>query len=254
MENSSDQEKKIAEDKKGLRYDIILLVVVLLLLLMLVVNASAKRGLRAQLEDSQKISEMLRQKNTELTEKVAELEERDGEQDKELAAMSKSLTTKTDELTALQEKDAARYIPNIYPLRGAAALLNEDEEIPDDEEPEEEEEEEEAAEEQMRLAIPPNAPSAVFMTSAESRAIATAEGTVTKVTGDADKGYQIVLDHGNGYITVYEGFGLALVGENDTVGKGSVLLYFVDDTSIFTYWVQYDDTWLDPLDNIDING
>ncbi len=272
MGNTSEDEKKTPEAVKDTKHNehpehgefhfdwkiIALIAVALVLVLVLGLNSSTIRRLRGQLAESQRVADTLRLGNDEKTEKIAELEERDGEQDKELAAMSKSLTTKTDELTALQEKEAARYIPNMYPLRGASSLLQQDIEIPDEEEPDEEEPDdeitEENPEEQIRLAIPPDAPSAVFMTAAESRAIATAEGTVTKVTGDADKGYQIVLDHGNGYTTVYEGFGLALVGENDTVGRGSALLYFVDDTSIFTYWIRYGEVWMDPMESIDING
>ncbi len=276
MEKSADQEKKATEEIKEhatgetgtahhetkdhsliLKHVAVLIFILLLFVLVVGVNVTAKRNLRKQLAESQRLADTLRLSNDEKNEKIEELESRDSEQDKELAAMSRSLTAKSDELTAMQEKEAARYIPNIYPLRGAASLLQEDPEIPDEEETDEEEpedEETETDEDAVPLVIPPDAPYAAFMTAAESRAIATADGTVTKVSGDADKGYQIVLDHGNGYITVYEGFGLALVSENDIVGRGSVLLYFVDETNRFTYRMQYGENWVDPLELIDING
>lgn len=248
--------EKTAEQEKKIKHVAVFIVIVLLFVLVIAVNAMAKKNLRQQLAESQRLADTLRLANDEKSEKIDALEFRDGEQDKELAAMSRSLTAKSDELTAMQEKEAARYIPNTYPLRGAASLLQEDPEIPDDEEEPDEEEPDEAepGEEEEQLVIPPDAPYAAFMTAAESRAIATADGTVTQVTGDAERGYQIVLDHGNGYITVYEGFGLALVSENDVVGRGCVLLYFVDETNRFTYRMQRGETWVDPLELIDING
>lgn len=240
--------------KKSILIAAVVIAVVLAFVLVIGVHISTKQALNGQIAELQRLTEALRSNNTEQAAQIEDLANRDAEQDKELAAMSKSLTTKTDELEALQEQEAARYIPNIFPLRGNSSMVQ-DIEIPDDEEEIEEPDDEEPEEDgQIRLVIPPDAPSATFMTAAESRAIATADGTVTGVHGDADKGYQIVLDHGNGYITVYEGFGLALVSENDTVGRGSVLLYFVDEINTFTYRMRYGETWLDPLETIDING
>ena len=246
--------------KKKILIAAVVIAVVLAFVLVIGVHISSSRALNAQIAELQRLTDALRANNMEQAGQIEDLANRDAEQDKELAAMSKSLTTKTDELEAMQEQEAARYIPNIFPLRGNSSLVQ-DVEIPDEEEeeePDDEEEEigepEETEEEQMRLVIPKDAPSAKFMTAAESRAIATADGTVSKVSGDAHKGYQIVLDHGNGYITVYEGFGLALVNENDTVGRGSVLLYFVDEINTFTYWMRYEENWMDPLETIDING
>ena len=246
--------------KKNIMIAVVVIAVVLAFVLVIGVHVSSNRALKAQVAELQRLTDALRANNTEQAGQIEELANRDAEQDKELVAMSKSLTTKTDELEAMQEQEAARYVPNIFPLRGNSSLIQEteiteegEEEEPDEEE-EEEEEEPDTEEEQMRLVIPKDAPSATFMTAAESRAIATADGTVVMVNGDAHKGYQIVLDHGNGYTTVYEGFGLALVSENDTVGRGSVLLYFVDEINTFTYWMRYEENWVDPLGTIDING
>jgi murein DD-endopeptidase MepM/ murein hydrolase activator NlpD len=243
--------------KKTILIATIVIAVILAFVALIGLHISSSRALNAQIVELQRLTDVLRTNNTEQAGQIEELANRDAEQDKELAAMSKSLTTKTDELEAMQAQEAARYIPNIFPLRGNSSLVQEveiAEEEEEEEEPDEEEEEEPDEDEQMRLVIPKDAPSAMFMTAAESRAIATADGTVSKVSGDAHKGYQIVLDHGNGYITVYEGFGLALVSENDTVGRGSVLLYFVDEINTFTYWMRYGETWVDPLETIDING
>ncbi len=243
--------------KKNIMIAVVAIAVVLAFVLVIGVHISSNRALKAQIAELQRLTDALRANNTEQAGQIEELANRDAEQDKELVAMSKSLTTKTDELEAMQEQEAARYVPNIFPLRGNSSLIQETEitEEGEEEEPDEEEEEEsDKEEEQMRLVIPKDAPSATFMTAAESRAIATADGTVVMVNGDAHKGYQIVLDHGNGYTTVYEGFGLALVSENDTVGRGSVLLYFVDEINTFTYWMRYEENWVDPLETIDING
>ncbi|MBO6205622.1 MAG: peptidoglycan DD-metalloendopeptidase family protein [Lachnospiraceae bacterium] len=243
--------------KKNIMIAVVAIAVVLAFVLVIGVHISSNRALKVQIAELQRLTDALRANNTEQAGQIEELANRDAEQDKELVAMSKSLTTKTDELEAMQEQEAARYVPNIFPLRGNSSLIQETEitEEGEEEEPDEEEEEEpETEEEQMRLVIPKDAPSATFMTAAESRAIATADGTVVMVNGDAHKGYQIVLDHGNGYTTVYEGFGLALVSENDTVGRGSVLLYFVDEINTFTYWMRYEENWVDPLETIDING
>lgn len=243
--------------KKNIMIAVIVIAVVLAFVLVIGVHVSSNRALKAQIAELQRLTDALRANNTEQAGQIEELANRDAEQDKELVAMSKSLTTKTDELEAMQAQEAARYVPNIFPLRGNSSLIQETEiaEEGEEEEPDEEEEEEpDTEEEQMRLMIPKDAPSAMFMTAAESRAIATADGTVVMVNGDAHKGYQIVLDHGNGYTTVYEGFGLALVSENDTVGRGSVLLYFVDEINTFTYWMRYEENWVDPLETIDING
>ena len=304
-EQEKEQEKETAPRHAGMKIEIcrqdkhgearrtmvapwvIAAVVVGIILLFILMNG-IYRGqlgqLNAQLKEQQRIADTLRINVTTANEKIEELTLRDEEQDRENATLSSTLTAKSDELAAMQAAEAARYIPNAYPLRGAATLLAEEpqeegdpeeeetdpaEENPAEENPIEENPIEDSPiedspastgtdamgpEEKKTLDIPEDAPAAVFSAAAESRAIATADGTVVSVTGNADKGYQIVLDHGNGYTSVYEGFGLALAGENDTVGRGSVLLYFVDETSIFTYWVRYADTWIDPLENMEING
>ncbi|MBP3297959.1 MAG: hypothetical protein J6M27_15390, partial [Lachnospiraceae bacterium] len=154
--------------KKNIMIAVVVIAVVLAFVLVIGVHVSSNRALKAQVAELQRLTDALRANNTEQAGQIEELANRDAEQDKELVAMSKSLTTKTDELEAMQEQEAARYVPNIFPLRGNSSLIQETEiaEEGEEEEPDEEEEEEEpeTEEEQMRLVIPKDVPSATFMT------------------------------------------------------------------------------------------
>ena len=131
--------------KKSILIAAVVIAVVLSFVLVIGVHISTKQALNGQIAELQRLTEALRSNNTEQASQIEDLANRDAEQDKELAAMSKSLTTKTDELEALQEQEAARYIPNIFPLRGNSSMVQ-DIEIPDDEEEIEEPDDEEPEE------------------------------------------------------------------------------------------------------------
>ncbi len=79
-------------------------------------------------------------------------------------------------------------------------------------------------------------------------------GVVTEVGEDADYGSRVVLDHGNGYVTIYRNKGNCLVKVGDTVAQGGALYYIGSDNTKLGYQIQQDGTYISPMQLIDISG
>ncbi len=84
--------------------------------------------------------------------------------------------------------------------------------------------------------------------------VAAATGVVTEVGEDADYGSRVVLDHGNGYVTIYRNKGNCLVKVGDTVAQGGALYYIGSDNTKLGYQIQQDGTYISPMQLIDISG
>ena len=64
----------------------------------------------------------------------------------------------------------------------------------------------------------------------------------------------VVLDHGNGYQSVYRNNGTALVKNGETLGKGYIIFSLGDDNQELGYQIMQNDQYIDPMTLIDING
>ena len=73
---------------------------------------------------------------------------------------------------------------------------------------------------------------------------------------DADETYgtKIVVDHGNGYSSVYRNNGTALVKTGEELGKGYILFTIGEENQELGYQIMKDEEYIDPMLIIDING
>ena len=71
---------------------------------------------------------------------------------------------------------------------------------------------------------------------------------------DTEYGTKIVVDHGNGYCSVYRNNGTALVKTGEELGKGYILFTIGEDNQKLGYQIMKDDAYIDPMTMIDING
>ena len=97
-------------------------------------------------------------------------------------------------------------------------------------------------------------PMLVFTASSGVNVLTSGTGTVVSVDKDEVYGTRIVLDHGNGYQSVYRNNGTALVKNGEALGKGYILFTVGEDNRELGYQIMQNDEYIDPLILIDING
>lgn len=97
-------------------------------------------------------------------------------------------------------------------------------------------------------------PMLTFTASNGINVITTGTGTVISVDADEVFGTRIVIDHGNGYKSVYRNNGTALVRNGEELGKGYILFSIGEDNQELGYQIMQDDAYVDPMTMIDING
>lgn len=186
--------------------------------------------------------EMIALLNTQIqTEKtnLMTLEGQIAEQAQTITLLSESVTAKNEEIARLQEADRIMRTPTNYPLKGTAAISNyEDAETEEEETPEE----------------PEDALRVLFVAAKDTCVLATAMGTVESIETDETYGFCIQIDHGNGYRTIYKGNGFIYVEVGDLVSSGCVLMRTTDDSTSISYQIMYNESFIDPLECMEING
>ena len=94
----------------------------------------------------------------------------------------------------------------------------------------------------------------IFTASVGTNVLTSGTGTVVTVDSDEIYGTKIVIDHGNGYRSVYRNNGKALVKNGEELGKGYILFTVGEDNRELGYQILKDEQYIDPMVIIDING
>ena len=97
-------------------------------------------------------------------------------------------------------------------------------------------------------------PMIVFTASGGATVVASAKGTVTEIGTDETYGNVIVVDHGNGYMTVYKNKGESCVKVGDEVVQGTTLFLIGEENTQLGYQIKKDGTYINPTDVLSING
>ena len=97
-------------------------------------------------------------------------------------------------------------------------------------------------------------PIVIFTAAEGSSIIASGTGTIISVTTDTKFGNQVIIDHGNGYISIYRNAGDPLVSEGSTIDRGDIIFVVGSDNTTLGYQIQLDDQFIDPEEMIEING
>lgn len=97
-------------------------------------------------------------------------------------------------------------------------------------------------------------PIAKLTASSGVNIISTGTGTVLSVEEDAEYGNRIIIDHGNGYKSIYRNKGEVLVKTGETLGKGYILFSVSSKNTDIGYQIMLNDEYVNPKDVIQIDG
>ncbi len=97
-------------------------------------------------------------------------------------------------------------------------------------------------------------PMLIFTALDGTNVITSGTGMVISVDADEIYGTRIVIDHGNGYKSVYRNSGNALVKNGENLGKGYILYSIGEENQELGYQIMQDDAYIDPMLIIEING
>lgn len=143
-----------------------------------------------------------------------------------VTVLSETVSKKTATEDAVSQETVENALPKGFPLSGSATM--------------------EVVEE--------GEPMLVFTTSKGVNIITTGTGTVLSVDADTEYGTKIVIDHENGYYSIYRNNGTSLVKLGEKLGKGYILFSVGDDNQTLGYQIQQNDQYIDPMQMINING
>ncbi len=94
----------------------------------------------------------------------------------------------------------------------------------------------------------------VFNTIIGTAIVASGDGTIVRKSEDESFGTQLILDHGNGYQTIYRCPGSVKVQNGDHVKRREVLFVITEEDSLFAYEVIRNGEEIEPLDLMDVQG
>lgn len=189
-----------------------------------------------QLKES---NEQLLSENETLTSRVASLEE--------------NLNQKQAQDYELLAAHEEAYIPKGFPMSGAAQIKEETDQTQEDT-AEEDGDEDTEQDETLEIVAKKEWKEVIFVAAEGSKVVATAPGTVKETRAAEGEVSYVVIDHGNGYVTTYRNLGTPIVEEGSEVVK-CVALFLVDEDNTETgYSIRKDDSYVDPMEMIEIKG
>lgn len=97
-------------------------------------------------------------------------------------------------------------------------------------------------------------PIAYFHVVPGTGVIATANGTVSSVAGSSGSGYIVMVDHGNGYYSVYRNGSKPKVSEGDEVTKATELFVIEAGHERLGYQIIEENQYINPLEFMETYG
>ena len=97
-------------------------------------------------------------------------------------------------------------------------------------------------------------PISLFMATDGTSAVASGTGIVTEVADDVDFGYRVVIDHGNGYQSVYLNKAEPVVKEGDSITRGATVYLIKSENTMLGYQIIENGTYINAMDMIAISG
>lgn len=202
-----------------------LLVIILILIIVPIVGWKMTQdknyNLQGQLNEMTAKYEETEEQRKELDTQVQEL-------GKKVSVLSDTVNAKVQQENQIVKEETIAHTPSGFPLSASASMeKSEDEETPN------------------RL---------IFNASEDSSVIAAGEGVVKEITSDTKYANRIVIDHDNGYESVYFNDGTPMVKEGDKVVSSSVLFVIGDKNQKLAYEIYKDGEAVDPMEIIKIDG
>lgn len=159
---------------------------------------------------------------------------------------------KEDEEAAAVE--AERHSPKAFPLTGSAYIGDPEEFFAEEMDSTTAYFEAILAQTEKEQAIADAEPMVLFVMSDISDVVSVADGKVIDVCDDTVYGKCVKVDHGNGYVTIYKNNSDPKVYVGDEIVRGAILFVGGEENNYLGYQVTYNDTYIDPMHIIDING
>lgn len=97
-------------------------------------------------------------------------------------------------------------------------------------------------------------PVSLFTATDGTSAVASGTGTVIEVADDVDFGYRVVIDHGNGYQSVYLNKAEPVVKEGDSITRGATVYMIKSENTILGYQIIENGIYINAMDMIAISG
>ncbi len=154
------------------------------------------------------------------------LQEKIDEQDAKIEMLSITIQDQTQQIAELQAQIAEQSVPTDYPLTGSASMT----------------------------VIMDGDPMVEFTATEGSTVVAAGKGIVTAVEEDEIYGSRVVIDHGNGYVSIYRNKGESQVKAGDEVASGTTLFMVTEDNRQLGYQIKENDVYIDPTTIIAIKG
>ncbi len=154
------------------------------------------------------------------------LQEKIDEQDAKIEMLSITIQDQTQQIAELQAQIAEQSVPTDYPLTGSASMT----------------------------VITDGDPMVEFTATEGSTVVAAGKGIVTAVEEDEVYGSRVVIDHGNGYVSIYRNKGESQVKAGDEVASGTTLFMVTEDNRQLGYQIKENDVYIDPTTIIAIKG
>ena len=154
------------------------------------------------------------------------LQEKIDEQDAKIEMLSITIQDQTQQIAELQAQIAEQSVPTDYPLTGSASMT----------------------------VITDGDPMVEFTATEGSTVVAAGKGVVTAVEEDEVYGNRVVIDHGNGYVSIYRNKGESQVKAGDEVASGTTLFMGTEDNRQLGYQIKENDVYIDPTTIIAIKG
>ena len=143
-----------------------------------------------------------------------------------ITVLSETVSKKAEAEDAISQELVEKALPKGFPLSGSASM-------------------EEATE---------GDPMLLFTATEGVNIITTGTGTVISVDVDADYGTKVVIDHGNGYTSIYRNNGTPLIKTGEELGKGYILFTVGEENQKLGYQIMKDEKIIDPMQIIEISG
>lgn len=174
----------------------------------------------------------LQDKNTEIQNLTAQMQVLNSEKDEIQGSLDEKIMAEQEK----EASDALLYVPNNYPVTGASTVTESDEVVALD-----------AVNTSIR-------PVANFVGSEGATVVAAGSGTVLAVEEDANYGFKLTIDHGNGYISLYYNGGNPMVKKGDKVTKETVLFEIGSYNTNVAFQIIENGTYISPMSLVEIQG
>lgn len=162
----------------------------------------------------------LQSENRELNAQIQSLTEK-------LAVLSDTVNKQNQDAENLKEQIAKQTTPTGFPLTGTSSNVQD------------------YTEEE---------PICVWEAESNVTVVATAAGVVVSIEEDAVYGHKIVINHENGYRTIYRNKGEAKVKVGDSVARGTTLFLIGSDNLTLGYQIMKDGSYINPMEVLSVSG